>query len=58
MEQKIVSFTKAPDIEIDLSRHIKKYTDEGWVIKSVSTCFVNMPKAFAYLYTLLLEKED
>lgn len=57
MKQKIVSFTKAPATEIDLSTEIEKYSKDGWMIKSVSTSFVDMPRALAYLYTILLEKE-
>lgn len=57
MKQKIVSFTKAPDTKIDLSKEIEYYSKDGWIIKSVSTCFANMPSSLAYLYTILLEKE-
>ena len=57
MKQKIVSFTKAPDTKIDLSKDIESYSKDGWIIKSVSTCFANMPSILAYLYTILLEKE-
>ncbi len=57
MKQKIVSFTKAPNTKIDLSKDIEKYSKDGWIIKSVDTTFVDMPGALAYLYTILLEKE-
>lgn len=67
MRQKIVSSVlKAfTGNNIDITPNFHQYIDEGWTIKNISTSYVHtniIEKGgdinLAYLYTVLLEKED
>lgn len=58
MKQKVISFTTVPLTKIDLDKDLKEYWEDGWVVQTVSTTYVDTGDKSAYLYTILMNKED